>query len=239
MNHPNPPIAIICGSGTPVGAALAERLLADGAALVAIDFAGAPAHPRARLQLRGNLAIEQDWRGFAEQLAAHGLRPDKLAYAVSEADEPAGAADRQPGWDRVAERNVRGAFLACEHLLPHMARPGAIVLLASVLGGWDTRADLPALAASSAGVLALARALAVRAAPHVRVNTVCYPATPLPWRAEAGELQARIPLGRATTPADLADAMAFLLSDDASYLTGSELVVDGGQSLQSWSNAPE
>jgi len=89
-------------------------------------------------------------------------------------------------------------------------------------------------------MLALAQSLALSGAPlGVRVNTVCCPA-PQPPDGDAvhGQTLGRIPLGRATGPSDLADAMMFLLSDDAGYLTGSSLVVDGGQSLQSWSNAP-
>jgi NAD(P)-dependent dehydrogenase (short-subunit alcohol dehydrogenase family) len=230
-----PLCAVICGTATPVGAALAERLLAAGAELVAIDLAGAPEPPGAALRLVGDLASEQEWRGFAAAIAARGLRPSALAYLLSEADLPAG-----PSWEQVVERNLTGAYLACEHMLPIMARPGAVALLASALGAFDTRGDLPALAASGGGLLALTRALAVRAAPHVRVNAVCAPPPPLAWAAEspAREL-ARIPLGRATAPADIADALVFLLSDDAGYLTGSELLVDGGQSLQSWSNAPD
>lgn len=231
--HTQPPCAVICGAATPVGAALAERLLAAGAELVAIDLAGAPEPPGAALQLAGDLANEAEWRGFAEAITARGLRPSMLAYVLSEADLPGGA-----GWGQVIDRNLTGAYLACEHMLPLMARPGAIALLASALGAFDTRGDLPALAASGGGLLALTRALAVRAAPHVRVNAVCVP--PQPWAAELPEAElARIPLGRATAPADIADSLMFLLSDDASYLTGSELLVDGGQSLQSWSNAPD
>lgn len=230
-----PVCAVICGAATPVGAALAERLLAAGAELVAIDLAGAPELPGAALRLAGNLASELEWRGFAASIAARGLRPSMLAYALSENDLPGGLS-----WDEVIDRNLRGAYLACEHLLPVMGRPAAVALLASALGAFDTRGDLPALAASGGGLLALTRALAARAAPYVRFNAVCAPPPPQPWAAEspAREL-ARIPLGRATAPADIADALAFLLSDDAGYLTGSELLVDGGQSLQSWSNAPD
>jgi NAD(P)-dependent dehydrogenase (short-subunit alcohol dehydrogenase family) len=164
-----------------------------------------------------------------------------LAYAISESDGPALPDLDQADWDRVVSRNLRGAYLACKHLFPLLCRPGAVVLLASVLAVGDARADLVALSASSGGMLALARSLALSGAPlGVRVNTVCCPA-PQPSDGDAVHDRAlgRIPLGRATGPDDLVDAMLFLLSDDASFLTGSSLVVDGGQSLQSWSNAPD
>lgn len=230
------PIAIVCGSATPVGGALAARLQATGAQVLAIDFAGAPAHPAATLQLAGNLAEAADWRGFAHELQARGLGPTMLAYTAGAGAGPATLDQlEQAAWDAVIERELRGAYLACKHMFPLMRRPGAAVLLATALAGWDARADMVAQSASSGGTLALAQSLALAGAPlGVRVNTVCWPA-PQPGQARLD----RIPLGRATAPDDVADAIMFLLSDDASYLTGSALLVDGGQSLQSWSNAPD
>ena len=234
--------AIVCGSDTPVGGALASRLHGSGAQVITIDLPGGAAHPAAALRLIGDLADERDWRGFAQAIQGHGLSPAMLAYTISESDGPAPLPDLdQADWDRVISRNLRGAYLACKHLFPLLRRPGAVVLLATVLADRDARADLAALSASSGGMLALARSLALSGAPlGVRVNTICCPA-PLPSDAAAlgDRARERIPLGRATSPDDVVDAMLFLLSDDASYLTGSSLVVDGGQSLQSWSNAPD
>jgi NAD(P)-dependent dehydrogenase (short-subunit alcohol dehydrogenase family) len=121
-------------------------------------------------------------------------------------------------------------------------RDAAIVFLASVLAGWDTRAVAGRYSASQAGLLALTRSLALSGAPDaIRVNAVGMglvaddqdgqPALP-------PEILGRIPLGRAASPDDIVDAILFLLSADAGHVTGSTLVVDGGQSLQSWSNAP-
>jgi NAD(P)-dependent dehydrogenase (short-subunit alcohol dehydrogenase family) len=234
------PIAIICGGATPVGGALAARMRAAGISVVTIDQAGA-APPAADLQLAVDIAAESGWAYAAQTLADRGLRPTMLAYALYEPGEPTALGDLDPAaWDRVIMHNLRGAFLAAKQLLPSMGAPGSLVLLASVLAGWDARADLAALSASSGGVLALAQSLALTAAPlGVRVNTVCAPA-PLPADEAARRLAlGRIPLGRATAAEDLVDAIMFLLSDDAGHLTGSSLVVDGGQSLQSWSNAPD
>ena len=234
--------AIVCGSDTPVGGALVSRLYGSGTQVITIDLPGGAAHPAAALRLAGDLADERDWRVFGQAIQGCGLSPAMLAYAISETDGPALLPDLdQADWDRVVSRNLRGAYLACKHVFPLLHRPGGAVLLATVLAGCDARADLAALSASSGGILALARSLALSGAPlGVRVNSVCCPA-PQPSDSETvrGRGLERIPLGRATGPDDLVDAMMFLLSDDASYLTGSSLVVDGGQSLQSWSNAPD
>lgn len=235
--------AIVCGSDTPVGGALVSRLYRSGTPVITIDLPEGAAHPAAALQLAGDPADERDWRVFAQAIQGHRLSPALLAYTISESDGPALLPDLdQADWDRVISRNLRGAYLACKHLFPLLRRPGAVVLLASVLAAGDARADLAALSASSGGMLALAQSLALSGAPlGVRVNTVCCPAPQPPSKGDTvhGRARARIPLGRATGPDDVVDAMMFLLSDDASYLTGSSLVVDGGQSLQSWSNAPD
>jgi NAD(P)-dependent dehydrogenase (short-subunit alcohol dehydrogenase family) len=235
------PIAIVCGGDTPIGRALMARLHDSGAPAVTIDLPGAAAHPAAMLRLSGDFAEERDWIACAQAIQSRGLHPAMLAYAISEAGDPTALADLgQAEWDRIITRNLRGAYLACKHLFPLMRRPGAAVLLSTMLAGWDARADLAALSASSGGVLALAQSLALSGAQiGVRVNTVCCPA-PLPAdETIRRRALGRIPLGRATRPDDVADAMMFLLSDDAGYLTGSSLIVDGGQSLQSWSNAPD
>jgi NAD(P)-dependent dehydrogenase (short-subunit alcohol dehydrogenase family) len=235
------PIAVICGSATPVGGALAARLRAAGAQVIALDQAGEPASPAAALGLAVDVADEGSWAGAARAIEERGARPTMLAYALYEPGDPAALQDLGPeAWDRAMARNLRGAFLAARQLLPRMGAPGSAVLLASVLAGWDARADLAALGASSGGVLALAQSLALTAAPlGVRVNAVCVPAPPPPGEAARRAALGRIPLGRATEPEDVADAIVFLLSDDARHVTGTSLVVDGGQSLQSWSNAPD
>lgn len=230
-------LAVVCGGGA-VAAALADRLRRAGAAVIAIDSAGAAPRPDAARTLVGDLTAEADWERFAGEIRAGGLAPSMLAFAADASDTPALLDLPQGEWDRVVNHNLRAAYLACKHLFPLMRAPGAAVLAASTLADWDARADAGALAASGGGILALTRALALNGAPlGIRVNAVCYDA-PLAADTPRARAVERIPLGRATAPDDVADAMMFFLSDDASYLTGSSLVVDGGQSLQSWSNAP-
>lgn len=149
-------------------------------------------------------------------------------------------------WDRVMAVNMRGAFLTCRAAARVMreARAGSIVLVASLFGR-DPVARGAAYCASKAGVEALARSLALELAPFgVRVNTLSpgNMATEMHWdelRSRAAvsgrsfdeELEAArrdVPLGRHGTGADIGAAVAFLASQDASYITGHTLSVNGG-----------
>jgi NAD(P)-dependent dehydrogenase (short-subunit alcohol dehydrogenase family) len=239
------PIAVVCGSDTLVGGALVARLVAEGTAVVTLDFPQAGNIDGAQLQLHGDLLVESAWTAFAAALRERGLVPTSLVSTLHRSDAPLEALDLpQERWDDVSAHTLRSAYLACRHMMPLMRRGGAIVLLASVYPGYDVRAEGAAQSAAEAGLLALARALALSGGPNgIRVNTICYgllaEQEQVAQEPRLRRAARRIPLGRATSYDDVVDAILFLISADASYLTGSILVVDGGQSLQSWSNAPD
>jgi len=142
-------------------------------------------------------------------------------------------------WDRMLDVNLRGQFLVAQRVARAMVsrgRGGAIVNMASTnaLGG---EAGYAHYDASKGGVAMLTRTMAIELAPHgIRVNALCPGkiATPLQEGAEDQSyverfLRERVPLARSGTPDEVAAAYAFLASDDASYITGTLLVVDGGQ----------
>jgi 3-oxoacyl-[acyl-carrier protein] reductase len=142
-------------------------------------------------------------------------------------------------WDRMLDINLRGQFLVAQRVARTMVergRGGAIVNMASTnaLGG---EAGYAHYDASKGGVVMLTRTMAIELAPHgIRVNALCPGkiATPLQDGAEDPIyvdrfLRERVPMGRTGTPDEVASAYAFLASDDASYITGTLLVVDGGQ----------
>jgi NAD(P)-dependent dehydrogenase (short-subunit alcohol dehydrogenase family) len=240
---PSDQIAVVCGSFTAVGSALVTRMQCSGITVITIDPFGYEPHPSAMVGLSGDVTDETTWQSFTNAILKHPFRPALLVYAQMESDSVETLDElTQREWDRVMNHNLRGSYLACKSLFPYMQQPGAVVLLASTLASWDTRSDSTALSASGGGVLALTRSLALSAAPyHIRVNVVCYDTALQAWfgdEATRHKALQRTPLGRATSPDDIVDAILFFLSDDASYLTGSSLVVDAGQSLQSWSNAP-
>ena len=224
------PLAIVCGSDSLAGGAIVSRLTAMGWDVAAIDPVDAAFHPDATFAVHGHLRDDALWASLLMDLDAAGRQPRVFVHAVSESPTDSAAP---------FSSIVQGAELGCRHLLPLMLAGGAILYITSVLGTWDSRADAANFAASQAGLLGLMRAQALLGAPNgVRVNAVCAGLVADPATEVAPDVLARIPLGRPAAPDDIAAAALFLLSPDARHITGSTLVVDGGQSLQSWSNAP-
>jgi NAD(P)-dependent dehydrogenase (short-subunit alcohol dehydrogenase family) len=141
-------------------------------------------------------------------------------------------------WDEVLDVNLRaGATLTRalhESLLE--ANPGSAIVYISSIEGYVGHAFLPAYCASKAGLLGLTRSVCALLGPDgIRVNSICPGAVETPLLAPLLEMPgaredliARTPLGRLALPADIASVVRFLLSDDAAYITGASLVVDGG-----------
>jgi NAD(P)-dependent dehydrogenase (short-subunit alcohol dehydrogenase family) len=115
------------------------------------------------------------------------------------------------------------------------------------MAGWDTGLGGAAYMASKEGVTGMTKSLALQLGRYgVRVNSICPGIIRTPLGGDPAErvevfakFARRIPLGRVGEPEDVAAAVAFLASDDARHITGSMLLIDGGQTLQSWSNAPD
>ncbi len=144
-------------------------------------------------------------------------------------------------WDILMAINLRGAFLCCKHALPHLsATKGSIVNVASNLAFRALEGRTPAYNASKAGLVALTKAVASRYGPEgVRANAVCPGFLPTDlnrdvWERWSAEERAKIheqyPLRRLGTPDEIAQAILFLASDAAGWITGASLIVDGGRS---------
>jgi 2-keto-3-deoxy-L-fuconate dehydrogenase len=229
--------ALVTGAGSGIGAAIARALHAEGAEVVLADQVGERVDQMATELGDRVEALQLDVRDeHAVAAAMPGL--DVLANVAGIGSTTTAPDTDLEVWEDVFAVNARGTFLCCKHAIPSMVERGggAIVNMSSVaaLVGLRNRA---AYCASKGAVLSLTRALAVdHVGDHVRVNAVCPGTVDSPWVRrlvdEAGEsidmLRDRQPMGRLGTPDEIAAAVLYLSSDQAAFVTGSVLVIDGG-----------
>lgn len=231
--------AFVTGGGSGIGEAVARALHREGARVTIADISPDRAQVVANeLGDERALAIALDVRD--EAAVRHAL-PDDLDVLANVAG--IGSTTSAPEtplevWEDVFAVNARGTFLTCKYAIPPMIERGggSIVNMASIAGivGLRNRA---AYCASKGAVIAFTRALAIdHVAGGVRVNAVCPGTVDSPWVqrlvAEAGEsidaLRARQPMGRLGQPEEIAEAVLYLASDAAAFMTGSVLTIDGG-----------
>ena len=237
-------VAVVTGAASGIGAAGAARLAAEGASVVLADIdadrgeqAAAGIRKdggRARF-VRADVSQETDWERVVE--AAHGFGPVSVlvsnAYTVQVA--PAHATSLA-SWQQQIAVNLTGAFLGFKAALPDLAgHDGAVVLTSSVHAHKGIPGH-PAYAASKGALLSLCGQLAVEYGPRVRVNAVVPgPILTAAWDRVSEQDRVRsvaeTAAGRFGTPEEVAAAIAFLASGEASYITGSSLLVDGGWSV--------
>ncbi|HLK11523.1 MAG TPA: SDR family NAD(P)-dependent oxidoreductase [Candidatus Binatia bacterium] len=234
-------VALVTGAASGIGAATARALAAEGAQVVVVDI-DRERGTAVAAACGGELAVTDVADGAAlaaivERAAASYGRLDVLVSNAF-ATVP-GAIERldPAGWERTLAVTLTPAFTALRAALPHLRkRGGAVVHVASISGLAGDR-GLAAYNAAKAGVINLTRTAALEvAAAGVRVNAVCPGLVDTPALARvvarapdhAAALRAAVPMGRLGRPEEIARAILFLASDEASYVTGTTLVVDGG-----------
>ncbi len=234
--------ALITGGASGIGLACVRRLLAEGASVVSLDRrSGAPAEAAGAASVICDVRRAGDVASAIRQAAEMFGDPADVLVNAAGIYRVAPLLDLLPEeWDDVLAVNLRGAFLAGRAMaaaLIGQGMPGAIVNISSIAGlVADATEPCAHYNASKAGVLALTRQMAVEWAPHgIRANAVCPGVIDTPMlrlmddpAGGAAYLQAAVPQRRLGTPDEVAAAITFLASDDASYLTGVALPVDGG-----------
>lgn len=236
--------AVVTGAASGIGAAAAARLAEEGAAVVIADIAEdrgeavaaqiTKAGGLARF-VRADVAAEDDWTRIVA--AAHDFGPVDVLVSNAYTVDVTPAHEMSLGsWQRQLDVNLTGSFLGFRTLLPDLRdRSGAVVMTSSVHAHRGIPGH-PAYAASKGALLSLCGQLAVEYGPQVRVNAV----VPGPILTDAWD---RVPsedrersiaetaVRRFGAPEEVAAAIAFLSADEASYITGTSLVVDGGWSV--------
>jgi NAD(P)-dependent dehydrogenase (short-subunit alcohol dehydrogenase family) len=238
--------ALVTGGARGIGRAVADRLAADGARVAIVDAdLDTGRDPSGHLELMADVA---DAEALTAAVATAAGELGGLSILVNNAGFGAAKPLDRYGddeWARLVGVNLTGVWHGIRAAVPWLRAaaadgvPGSIVSIAGTTASRPTRGEGP-YAAAKAGVVALTRTAALEYAPEVRVNSVSpgYIATRLTRAVvDDDELRARvegrIPLGRIGGVDDVAGVVAFLCSADAAYLTGQDLIVDGGSVLPS------
>jgi len=240
-------IALVTGGARGIGRAICERLAAEGAKVAIADIDGVGAKQAAAAIGRGALGVRMDVTdstsiraGVGEAIAHFGRIDALVNNAGWDKVEPFVKAAEET-WDKVLAINLRGPIAVTRAVLDGMLerRAGWIVSISSDAGRVGSTGEV-VYSAAKAGVIGFSKALAREVArSNIHVNVVCPGPTNTPLLASVGadnpklveSLARAVPFGRIGEPEDLAGAVAFLLSDDAAFITGQTLSVSGGMSM--------
>ncbi|VXC14836.1 MULTISPECIES: glucose 1-dehydrogenase [Burkholderiaceae] len=231
-------VALITGAAQGIGLTVAQTFAREGATVIAADIKASDSKEFDIEQL--DVSSPADWSRVVESVIAKHGRIDVLVNnaGIVYCYETLDGTDLD-SWQKVLSVNLTGSFLGIQAVLPSMRgmRKGSIINFSSMWGIVGT-AGAAAYAAAKGGVRNMTKNAAVTYAPeNVRVNSV-HPGlirTPLVTSQSDdlnGEIIAKTPMGRMGTPEEVANVCLFLASDESSFMTGAELVIDGGYLAQ-------
>jgi NAD(P)-dependent dehydrogenase (short-subunit alcohol dehydrogenase family) len=238
-------VVVITGAGSGLGLASARRMAEEGARIVAVDI-DEQACVTAAKETGGEFVVadvsdEAQVRDLFDGVAARYGRVD-VAFnnaGISPPEDDSILTTGIEAWRRVQEINLTSVYLCCKYVLPHMQRQGkgSIINTASFVAVLGAATSQISYTASKGGVLAMSRELGVQFAREgIRVNALCPGPINTPLLRElfaadperAARRLVHVPMGRFGEPEEIAAAVAFLASDDSSFITASQFLVDGG-----------
>ena len=238
-------VAVITGAGSGIGAATAIRFASEGAKVVAVDMNSESGEAIAKEV--GGLFVKADVTNTAEVENMYKVAFDTfgridIAFnnaGISPPDDDSILTTGLDAWERVNRVNLTSVFLCCKYVIPYMQRAGkgSIINTASFVATMGAATSQIAYTASKGGVLSMTRELGVQFAREgIRVNALSPGPVNTPLlqelfakdQARAARRLVHIPMGRFADATEIAAAVAFLASDDSSFITASNFLVDGG-----------
>ncbi|HUY46172.1 MAG TPA: 3-oxoacyl-ACP reductase [Streptosporangiaceae bacterium] len=243
-------VAVITGAGSGIGLASARRLAAEGATVVVVDVdedtGKLAADEVGGLFVQADVTSEDAVRDMY-QLVVDTYGAVHIAFnnaGISPPEDDSILATGLDAWRHVQDVNLTSVYLCCKYVIPHMQRQvaagqggGSVINTASFVAVMGAATSQISYTASKGGVLAMSRELGVQFAREgIRVNALCPGPVNTPLLRElfaadperAARRLVHVPIGRFAEPEEIAAAVAFLASDDASFITASSFLVDGG-----------
>lgn len=238
-------VAVVTGGGSGIGLATVRRFAAEGAKVVVADLDTATGTAVAEevggefvhVDVTDEDAVRALFDTTAEKLGSVDVAFNNAG--ISPPDDDSILTTGLDAWRRVQEVNLTSVYLCCKYAIPHMQRQGkgSIINTASFVAVMGAATSQISYTASKGGVLAMSRELGVQFAREgIRVNALCPGPVNTPLLQElfakdperAARRLVHIPVGRFAEPQEIAAAVAFLASDDSSFITASQFLVDGG-----------